>query len=214
MASPDHIEANGYRIEDPRPIREASPFSFYIPCQERLDAISGGDFVKAIFAYTTPGGLTERMWIRVDETDGDELRGVLLNQPSTGLPIAPGAPVAIKRHHVITIETERADDPVETNDNDRFFARCHVDPLFDQGEPLHRIVRDEPEPLDYHGKGGFPWSGWRFESKDFKKGDALETYALVVPLRRETGYENLLDAPMGSVIERIDGVWSITGPKN
>ena len=212
--TPDDIDAGGYVIEDPRPIRAENPFSFYVPCQARLDAIAADDFVKAIFSHADRSGPSERMWLRVEAAEGDVLRGRLMNRSSTGLPVEHGATVEIRRHHVIVIETERADDPEETNDNDRFFARCHVDPRFDKGAPLHRMVRDEPEPADYHGKGGFPWSGWRFESADYAKGDELETYALVVPLRREAGYENLLDAPMGSVVEKVSGVWSIISATN
>ena len=208
---------SGYEIVDPRPIRAENPFSFYVPCQARLDALSIGDVVKIILSpdvnRRTPGHneITERLWVGVTAVDGEDLTGIMFSKPGMprSLGIDEGGEIAFKRHHVIGIETTRQDDPVETNDNDRWFMRCRIDARIDQGAPITRIVRDEPVG-DSAGEIGvlrFGWSGWRFEAADYVAGMPLEMYALVVPMRREMGYEHLLDAPEGSVIERRDGAF-------
>lgn len=196
-----------FRIVDPRPIRDANPHSFHLPCQARLDAIAADDFVKAIFEPTDGGG--ERMWIRVESTDGDVLRGTLANEPFGDMGISHGDAVEIRRHDVINIETRRADDPEETDDKEHLFDRCLVDARIERGMPVMRIVRDEPQPEGY--EGGFPWSGWRFEAEGYEPGMATETYALVVPLRIEDGYVDHLKDPHGTVLVRDGDGWRSQG---
>lgn len=212
----DRIECEGYAIEDPRPVRAENPYSFYLPCRARLEALATDDHVKAIF---TPlqgdgDGGSERMWLQIVGTDGDTLRCTLQNQPFGIEALNHGDAVEIRRHHVIDIETQRADDPPETNGNDQYFERCLVDERIIAGTPIHRIVRDEPEPADYHGKDRFGWTGWRFEAEGYAPDTATGTYALVVPMRRESGYADMLDAPAGTVIERDGDGWRITTPLN
>lgn len=117
----------GHEIVDPRPIRAENPLSFYLPCQPRLDAVAPGDAVKIIlspdFNRNVPGHneLTERLWIKVTAAEGDDLTGIVESNPMDPgmLGIDRGGEISFKRHHVIGIETTRADDPAETNDNDR-----------------------------------------------------------------------------------------------
>lgn len=215
MTDAKHAVRDGYMIEDPRPIHAKNPYSFYLPCQARLDAIAPEDFVKAIFVPDAEAP-AERMWVQINAIHENVIEGTLMNTPNTSaLPLEAGDMVQFERHHVIAIETERADDPEETNDNERFFARCLVDARINDGAPIARIVRDEPAPDDYHGKGMFEWSGWRFEADGYQKGMDVETYALVVPLRSELGYQDMLDAPEGTVIIRDGaGGWRIDGPLN
>lgn len=80
IKSREETTVNRYHIVDPRPIRDANPHSFHLPCQARLDAIAADDFVKAIFEPTDGGG-GERMWIKIESTDGDVLQGTLANEP-------------------------------------------------------------------------------------------------------------------------------------
>lgn len=203
---------SGHLIIDPRPTRAANPLSFYVPCQARLDALAPGDKVKVIlspdFNRNVPGPneITERLWVGVTAAEGDDLTGTVVSTPmSPGiLGIDRGGELKFKRHHVIGIETTREDDPAETNDNDGWFRRCRMDARIDEGAPIVRIVRDEPvgNAAEDIGVARFGWSGWRFEAEGYAPGMPLEMYALVVPTRRETGYEHLIDAPEGSVIER------------
>lgn len=195
---------SGFHIVDPRPIRDTNPHSFHIPCQARLDAIAAGDFVKAIFEPSDGGG-GERMWIKVDSTDGDILRGTLANDPLGDMGMSHGDPVEIRRHEVINIETTRADDPEETDDKDHLFDRCLVDTRIERGMPIARIVRDEPQPKGY--AQGFPWSGWRFEAEGYETGMETEMYALVVPLRIEDGYVDRLKDPHGTTLVRDGDDW-------
>ena len=209
----DNIDRGNHVVEDPRPIRAENPYSFYLPCQARLDALAAGDHVKAVFVPKGGEG-GERMWLQVEGTDGETLSCTLANQPFDIPGLSFGDAVEIRRHHVIQIETDRPDDPPETNDNDRYFERCLVDERIVGGAPIHRIVRDQQEPDDYHGKEGFGWSGWRFEAEGYDETTPTGTYALVVPLRRDAGYVDMLDAPAGAVIEKAGGVWSLAGAVN
>lgn len=202
-----------YTLQDPRPIHAENPYSFYTPCQARLDALAKGDSVKALFMPEDEDDPTERMWVVIDEIADGHIKGRLANDPMFATGTSHGDPIEMEAWHVIDIETERNDDPPETNDNGRFFARCLVDARIDGGAPIARIVRDQDPPVDFHGKGMFPWSGWRFEADGYEAGMAVETYALIVPMRRELGYEDLLGSPPGSVIIRDGaGGWRLDAP--
>jgi len=207
MTSQD-AKRTGYTIRDPRPIKAENPHSFHLPCAERLAAIAGADYVKALFVLEGTEEV-ERMWVEVSSIDGDVLHGTLANQPFGEFPLSHGDEVELMRHHVIDIHTTRADDPPETDTNDHLFERCHMDARIDDGMPISRLVRDEPEPADFHGKDNFGWSGWRVEAAGFEAGMKVETYALVVPLRREDGYAHMLMAPPGSVIVRDGDAWRL-----
>lgn len=189
-----------YSIEDPRPIREANPDSFFTPCQERLNVLAPGDFIKAIFKPHDPSFLTERMWVKITRIQDGVITGILSNDPADAIPLSAGDEIQLPVSYVIDILTDRKDDPVETNDNSRFFERCLVDNRIMEGAAIARIVRDEEEPADYHGKGDFGWSGWRFEADGYQPGMSTDVFALVVPIRIENGYKQLLQSPHGTVI--------------
>jgi hypothetical protein len=209
-----------YDIEDPRPRHLASPFSFQLPCDARIAAIAAGDMVKAIFVPRDPALSPERMWCRVVSTTDGTLSCRLENQPYGRFGLDHDDEVELKRTDVISIDTDRKDDPPETNvAADWPFMRCLVQSGIAEGTyGIARIVRDEPKP-DGYDDGPFPWSGWRFESHHYSEGRSrMEVYALVVPMRAEggvPGYAHLLEsAPHGSILEAdANGVWSITGTR-
>ena len=67
-----------YTIRDPRPTRKESPWSFYMPCEARQDAVATGDMVQIIFEAPDPQDGAERMWLYVTETRGSKLLGTCL----------------------------------------------------------------------------------------------------------------------------------------
>ena len=72
-----------YEIDDPRPTKAESPYTFYLPDEDRLRAIEVEDSVKIILR-SIPQGIeydAERMWINVTDVDGEDLIGTLDNHP-------------------------------------------------------------------------------------------------------------------------------------
>lgn len=212
LYAPRHV------LVDPRPIRAENPHSFYLPCQERLDAISIGDRVKLIFE-PTHGGPSERMWVLVGSArpGDDELGGILMNQPAFIEDLMITMPVAFRRHHVIDIETTRADDPEETNRQpEGIFARCLMDARVYRDEiPAVRLVRDAAQPADFPrhpGDHAFGWGGWRIEGEGFEPGMETEIGTPVIALRHKdaTDFSHLLAASEGSAFTLVDGAWKLT----
>jgi hypothetical protein len=70
-----------YLLQDPRPIRAEAPYTFFVSSAAELAAIRSGDLVKLIIQHVPQGPKydAERMWVRVTEVSGDEMRGTLDN---------------------------------------------------------------------------------------------------------------------------------------
>jgi hypothetical protein len=70
-----------YSIDDPRPIAEGAPYTFFLPSENELLALSPGDHVKLLFRGN-PGGKSfdvERMWVSLTDVNGNSLTGRLDN---------------------------------------------------------------------------------------------------------------------------------------
>ena len=76
-----------YVLDDPRPIQARAPYTYYLPCAERLAAIEPRDEVQFLFRSLAPSPKyeVERMWIQVQIASGDTLVGELVSKRTTSL---------------------------------------------------------------------------------------------------------------------------------
>ena len=70
-----------YEIDDPRPIAEDAPYTYYLPSENELLALGPGDMAQIVFRSIPPGRewSAERMWVLITATDGEQLTGTLEN---------------------------------------------------------------------------------------------------------------------------------------
>ena len=204
--------AIGYAVYDSRITAAENPHSFYQPCEARRNAVAAGDAVKLVFE-PLPEGMSERMWVEVTGADGDALTGILANQPFGELAgvLSIGDRVRFDRGGIITIDTDRADDPAETClQDDVVFSRCLMDArVYNDEATAVRLVRDEPQPADYANES-FPWGGWRIEAEGFEPGMPTEVGTPVIAMRRlgaGSFTPAMLHAPEGSAFALADGEW-------
>lgn len=80
-----------------------NPNTFLIPSDTRKQFIKTGDFVKLGFLPLKEGERTERMWVKVHSIIGDEIFGVLNNDPLTLTHIKDGDTVKCNLKHVLDI---------------------------------------------------------------------------------------------------------------
>jgi hypothetical protein len=95
-----------YVIDDPRPIAESAPYTFFLPSENELLAIQTGDLAKLIFRAVPPSPEwgAERMWVRVASISGDQLQGVLENVPWDMPQLQLGEIVAFCRSDIIDVQ--------------------------------------------------------------------------------------------------------------
>jgi hypothetical protein len=72
-----------YLILDPRPDAVRAPYTFFLPSSSEIAAVSEGDLVKLMFQYThdIENWSVERMWVMVQEVDGEAIWGLLGSGP-------------------------------------------------------------------------------------------------------------------------------------
>lgn len=203
-------DAKRYTIRDPRPTRAESPWSFYLPCEARQNAVTIGDFAQLIFEGPDDEDMSERMWVRVTEDRGEKLLGTLENAPFC-LEMTYGEEVEFERFAIIDIDTERKDDPEETNvTDDRVFHRCWVDArVLDDGMAPARATNGHPQPEGYDGgQLAFPWGGWMIVGEGWTEDMPLEIGTPVLVMRREPAIaEHLMGDDVPTLVEKIDGEW-------
>ena len=199
-----------YTIRDPRPTRKESPWSFYMPCEARQDAVATGDMVQIIFEAPDPQDGAERMWLYVTETRGSKLLGTLTNIPAF-LEMVHGEEVEFDRFAIIDIQTGREDDPEETNvTEDRVFHRCWVDArVWNDDMAPARATNGHPQPEGYDGgRLNFPWGGWMIVGEGWTEDMPLEIGTPVAVMRREPAIaEHLMGDDVPTLVEKIDGEW-------
>jgi hypothetical protein len=200
-----------YEIDDPRPVAESAPYTFYMPSDTELVALAPGDLVQLTFRSIPPGREwdAERMWVEIVTITPDRLTGRLSNTPSDMPQLRPGSHVQFQRHHVIGItwSDERASPPPPSPPRRSYWERCLVDLCVTNDQiPVHFIYREEPEPLD-EGET-YPDSGWRIRG-DFRNitdeeinAREVEYVALGRVLNADDSWIHLIDAPIGSAFIR------------
>ena len=205
-----------YTIRDSRPIADANPWSFYMPCEARRNAVTDGDLVQVVFETgAAEDSSSERMWIAVtgktmSDTGEELLVGTLTNHPMF-IAISHGDEIQFERHAIIDIQTDRKDDPEETCVQDsRVFDRGWIDERVWSSDVLPvKATNGHPQPDDYDGGPmDFPWGGWKIVGADWKEGMPLNVGTLIGVIRRDPGIAtHLLGDDVPTVVEKIDGEW-------
>ena len=199
-----------YTVDDPRPIAEEAPYTYFLPAPEELAALLPGDQVKLIFRPVTPGDKwdAERMWVTIDTVDGDDISGRLDNEPEDNPHLHLGDIVSFKHHHVISViwALNRGEIPPAPPEERGYWGRCLVDRcVIEDGTPVHHLYREEPEPPP---EDGYPDSGWcirgDFRELSNEEIDArkVDFVALGLVLNHDDSWLHLIDEPIGSAFIR------------
>jgi hypothetical protein len=103
-------EPAGWALDDAEALHAEHPRSFFIPREERRQALRPGELVRLGFTYGPHAdregeGHTERMWVEVVEQAADgTTRGVLRNTPARFTALEIGDRVAFEPRHVLSID--------------------------------------------------------------------------------------------------------------
>jgi hypothetical protein len=200
-----------YRIEDPRPIAAAAPYTFYLPSENELLSVVPGDLVKITFESIPPSAEwgAERMWVIVTGVDGDVLTGTLDNEPADIPQLKPGDVVRFQRGHIIDIDwaDDRAIPPPPAPERRWYWERCFVDDqILDARLKVEYLYREEPGPPAEDD--AYPDSGWRFRCDTRGLTDAeydspsVSYIAVGKVLNADDSWLHLIDAPVGSAFLR------------
>ena len=193
-------------MDGPERRREA-PYTFFLPHPAYVDALEVGDHAKLGFKYDPPGANYggERMWVLIEEIDGDRFRGRLANKPDEPI-LARGDKVEFERRHILDVNyAEGKAEPV-VQPARSYWSRCLVDKcVLNEAVPVEYIYRETPEDSK---EGEYPDSGWRIRGR---QGDATDEQmderevsfvALGAVLNRDDSWLDLIDAPIGSAFKR------------
>lgn len=175
-------------LENAQEHHAADPRHFLIPTQEELDAIGPDSLVQLVFVLpqeSADGCRAERMWVHVTVREGDQLGGVLANEPHYIQEIKLGDPIAFEISNVAAVYHK---DAAPAYDGE---LMCIITrKALEKGE-INWVVRGDPvNEVD---------SGWQLFY-----GDEDEAYlddannAALFPLREMLRMEPLLDKVFSS----------------
>jgi hypothetical protein len=195
----------GYEVIDPRPKSIEAPYTYFLPLQAEIDAVSDGDWVKAVVSANPPSKLynAERLWMRVTTDEGAFLETVLESAP-LDMPLLPaGSVIRLPRTHVVDIifaDPEKRTMFAALPHPREYWQRCLVDQgVLDGTLTLEYLYREAPLAMqDGHA---YPDSGWRIRGDT--RGTLAETLghretafvALGAVLNRDDSWLHLIDAP-------------------
>lgn len=202
----------GYHLIDPRPLRDRAPYTFFVPGADEIAQVRPGLLVKLIFAADPPSEKhgAERMWVKVDHRDGEDLSGRLDNDPDDIPALRHGDAMEFKSHHIIAVFWEDPEEKARfTGSNERWFERCYVDAEVLEGTArVQYLYREAPE---HAPDDRYPDTGWRLRADVSQLTDEqYETpraryVAIGAALNKDDSYVDLLDAPIGSAFFRESG---------
>ena len=195
---------------DPRPIAAEAPYTFFLPSTPEIAAVGKGDLVKLIFEYEgeTEQWAAERMWVTVESVEGDELRGVLSNQPDEPRsPVKEGDPVVFERYQILAIVWANPATAPPALGHREYWDRCLVDQcVLDGEEPVEYLYREEPDLADEDDE--YADSGWRIRGRRGETTDedmderGFAYVALDAVLNRDDSWINWIDSPVGTRLMR------------
>lgn len=200
-----------YEIDNPRPIAQAAPYTYFLPTENELLALQPGDLAKIVIRSIPPGRQwdAERMWVDIIATTGDLLTGKLDSNPFDMPQLKAGHIVRFKRSDVIDLiwDENRAKRPPPPAERREYWDRCLVDRcVCDDGVKVHYLYREEPDTTDCEDI--YPDSGWRIRG-DYRgiEDAALDTretcyIALGAVLNCDDSWLHLIDEPTGSAFLR------------
>jgi hypothetical protein len=204
------VEQIGYNICDPRPIAVEAPYTFFLPSPLEIAAVSTGDTVKLIFNYPhqTEKWEGERMWVIVDQANGETLRGFLDNDPDEPTsPLKAGDEIVFWRHQIIDVHWKDPASSPPPAEYRQYWDRCLVDQcVLDGQEPVEYLYREEPDIAAVNDK--YPDSGWRIRGRmgpatdvEMEKREAAYV-ALGAVLNRDDSWIAWIDSPVGTSLIR------------
>lgn len=207
------MEPAAFTLDDPRPIAEEAPYTFFLPAPARLAAFGVGDLVQVTFRPTISGTKwdAERMWVRVTSTSDEGCRGQLETQPDDMPGLSAGDEVAFQRWHALKIVFDDPENDVRFPHSDarEYWDRCLVDQCVLNGEKLvGYIYREAPDPALACSNDPYPDSGWRIRGdlrgcSHEEVGDREVAYvALGAVLNLDDSWLHLIDEPVGSGFDR------------
>lgn len=197
-------------LNDAVSVERSAKYTFYRPSDARLAKIVPGDLVKLIFGFDSDdenSPAAERMWVTVDECDGaGGFVGKLSNEPYHIKDLKYQDVISFKSNHIISIDGSESTHHLDAEKIDmieKFNARCFVTRrvLYDE-QPVGVIYREEPDTEKD--------SGWRIMAGDedesyMDDADNIFFVSLGAVLNQDDSYVHLLDAPVGSQYQRLDG---------
>jgi len=196
-----------YSLMDGPELRKVAPYTFFLPHPDYVDALEVGDQAKLGFKYDPPGEQYggERMWVLIEEIDGDRYRGTLGNEPEESF-LSYGDKVEFERKHILDVNyAEGKAEPVVQHTRS-YWARCLVDEcVLYEDIPVEYIYREEPEELE---GDKYPDSGWRIRGRQGEatdeemEGRDVSFVALGAVLNKDDSWIDLIDAPLGSAFMR------------
>ncbi|RSU90223.1 immunity protein Imm33 domain-containing protein [Sphingomonas koreensis] len=198
--------APGYELLDPRNNAAEAPYTFFLPRDAELAAISAGDHVQLMFEHIPPGQEwgVERMWVSVEEVNGQQLSGVLASKPfEPTATVKIGDNIQFKRFQIIGIDWTDRERAPRLEPRRQYWDRCLVDDcVLDGSEPVEYVYREAPD-MDEEGDD-HPDSGWRIrgrmgEATDEEIDARTPRYvALGAVLNRDDSWVHLIDEPVGA----------------
>ncbi|MHA6719420.1 immunity protein Imm33 domain-containing protein [Sphingomonas sp. RS6] len=199
-----------YAIEDPRPIADSAPYTFFLPSENEVLALAPGDLAKLIVRSVPPSSeyAAERMWVTIERAQGDRLWGLLDSTPYDIPQLRRGARIAFRRDDVIDLRwgEDRGVRPPSSPRRREFWSRCLVDAcVLEDRVPVHYVYREPPTLSE---EGGESDSGWRirgdYRGVDDQAVDAREIdyVALGKVLNVDDSWIHLIDEPVGSAFVR------------
>lgn len=201
---PDIEVPEGVEVEDPRPIAEANPYTFFMPHAAELDALRPKDGIKAIFRQVAGDAEheTERMWVLIEKIEEGAVIGRLDNQPAGLDRIKPGDRVRIPLTHAIGTSFHKDHLRPDVPQEPEFWDRCLVDACVIEGRSrIDYLYREEPDMARAGDR--YPDSGWRIRGtekgmeEDKKHGAKPQYVALGKVLNVDDSWLHLVDHAPG-----------------
>ena len=127
---------NRWRLKSGIALHRTHPGTFWVPSDEDVDSIRGGDLVKLIF--TQRDGWTERMWVQVSKVGRRKFTGRLADEPFGFCRLHAEDKVSFKREDVIDVDI---DPYTQQKERSRGITLC--------GECERK---NEPDPRVRHGE--------------------------------------------------------------
>ena len=197
---------DGISLDDPRPIHEQSPYTFFMPAHELVAAVGPGDCVQAIFRDRDGGYEAERMWVDIERAEGEQLYGKLANVPAAMSNIALGDKVTLPRTHVINVQLNTSPEPDNVETVRQYWDRCLVDDcILTRKSHVDYLYREEPDMTKEGDKD--PDSGWRIRGtreaieQDKAEDKPIRYVALGAVLNRDDKWLHLIDREVGCAFQ-------------
>jgi hypothetical protein len=210
MISPN---PSGYILLDPRIAAAEAPYTFFLPREAALAAVSAGDLVQLLFEHARPTRewQVERMWVTVEKVDDQELTGTLASTPYEPLAtVQLGDAVAFQRIQIIGIDWADASRAPSLEPQRQYWDRCLVDEcVVDGTEPVEFIYRESPDldsERDEHSDSGWRIRGRVGEATDDEIAARSACFvALGAVLNKDDSWVHLIDEPVGASYMRDFG---------